>query len=66
MNKCQCLDYAVSWTFWRAHCIEVHGFDPGDNEYRGKETSSPERPKHVVHHYLPISPLKKRETYTIR
>lgn len=30
--NCECIDYPVSWTFWRAHCWEVHGFDPGPNE----------------------------------
>lgn len=29
---CQCLDFAVSWDFWRAHCLQVHGYDPGSNE----------------------------------
>lgn len=28
--RCECLDYPVSWDFYRAHCWEVHGFDPGD------------------------------------
>ncbi|KKN71464.1 hypothetical protein LCGC14_0420430 [marine sediment metagenome] len=31
-NHCDCIDYPVSWDFWRAHCLEQHGFDPGSNE----------------------------------
>jgi hypothetical protein len=32
MNRCECFDFPVSWSFYRAHCWEVHGFDPGNNE----------------------------------
>ncbi len=31
MNECQCLDFPCSWTYYRAHCIEQHLFDPGDD-----------------------------------
>ncbi len=37
--SCDCIDYPVSWDFWRAHCIECHGYDPGDNEYHPPEPS---------------------------
>jgi hypothetical protein len=36
MKTCNCIDYPVSWDFYRSHCIEVHNFDPGDNEYPEK------------------------------
>ncbi len=29
---CDCIDYPVSWPYWRSHCIEQHGYDPGSNE----------------------------------
>ncbi len=38
MTECNCIDYPVSWTFYRTHCREVHGFDPGDNEPPGEPT----------------------------
>lgn len=31
-NHCDCFDFAVSWPFYRTHCCEVHGWDPGDTE----------------------------------
>ncbi len=37
-HHCDCLDYPVSWAFWRAHCWEVHGFDPGDCGPRSGDT----------------------------
>lgn len=40
MNECQCFDFSVSWWFYRAHCREMHGFDPGDNELP-EETPEP-------------------------
>ena len=30
--SCDCIDYPVSWTYWRDHCIVAHGYDPGPNE----------------------------------
>lgn len=32
-DDCKCLDYPVSWDFYRWHCIEHHQFDPGDNNF---------------------------------
>lgn len=31
-NNCQCIDWPCSWDFYRAHCWEVHGFDPGNDK----------------------------------
>ena len=28
---CDCIDYPVSWTYYRGHCLQCHGFDPGDD-----------------------------------
>ncbi len=28
---CDCLDFPCSWDFYRSHCWEVHGYDPGPN-----------------------------------
>ena len=30
--NCQCFDFPCSWTFYRSHCIDQHGFDPGSNQ----------------------------------
>ena len=40
-QQCDCLDYPVSWTYYRSHCKEQHGFDPGGNEF--PEEVQPER-----------------------
>ncbi len=31
-NYCDCFDFPVAWIFFRSHCREIHGFDPGDNQ----------------------------------
>jgi len=30
-ERCDCFDYEVSWSVYRSHCIDIHGFDPGDD-----------------------------------
>ncbi len=44
-DHCDCFDYPVAWCWFRQHCREVHGWDPGDNEtpmpsFRREESKS--------------------------
>ncbi len=33
-DHCECFDFPCSWIFFRTHCREIHGWDPGENELR--------------------------------
>jgi len=63
MNRCECFDFPVSWSFYRAHCWQVHGFDPGNNEppehtveelherLAALEENAPEKPELEIGHH---------------
>ncbi len=35
---CGCIDFSVSWPYWRDHCRTVHNYDPGlePRDYAGR------------------------------
>lgn len=54
MAKCECFDFPISWDFYRFHCWEIHGFDPGSN-------IAPETMPRIVEHIHRHSDMGKAE-----
>ncbi len=50
-DHCDCIDYPVSWGFYRQHCREVHGWDPGDNEPQGFQP-------HIIREPPDLTPMR--------
>lgn len=48
-QPCQCLDFPVSWDFFRAHCWEVHGYDPGPDRITEQVSPLADEPVPVNH-----------------
>lgn len=59
-RPCDCFDFAISWDFFRAHCWEVHGYDPGPNEM--PKTVQPQE-QVIVHRH---SDMSKQESEELR
>jgi len=56
--KCECFDFPCSWDFYRAHCIEQHGFDPGNINPQEQQIEPIDPPEWDMQQWAYVKQLK--------